>query len=292
MQSFKKYVLQDGLNLYYIPTQKFKTTTVTIFINRQLSKEDATRNALLPYVLRRGCKSFPNSLLIAEYMEKLYGATFDCGINKKGENQMIYFSFDIIDEQYIVEEESLVDKIIMFAKEVIFNPIIEHGAFKKEYVEQEKEKLKDVINGLVNNKVSYAVERCFQEMCKSEAFSIYELGNIEDLEQINERNLYEYYMSAIYSSPIDIFVVGNMEEKKVVDLVSNAFHVELSENIVYPITEVVDKVDSQNKVEEKMDVAQGKLSLGFRTKVTPRDKDYYSLVVYNGILGGGPHSKL
>ncbi|MGE4283697.1 MAG: M16 family metallopeptidase, partial [Clostridia bacterium] len=107
-----------------------------------------------------------------------------------------------------------------------------------------------------------------------------------------ERNLYEYYMSAIYSSPIDIFVVGNMEEKKVVDLVNNAFHVELSENIVYPITKVVDKVNSQNKVEEEMDVAQGKLSLGFRTKVTPRDKDYYSLVVYNGILGGGPHSKL
>jgi len=41
-----------------------------------------------------------------------------------------------------------------------------------------------------------------------------------------------------------------------------------------------------------MSVSQGKLSLGFRTGTAPNDNDYYSLLVYNGILGGGIHSKL
>ena len=44
-------------------------------------------------------------------------------------------------------------------------------------------------------------------------------------------------------------------------------------------------------VEEKQPVNQGKLSLGFRTNTGPADDDYYPLLVYNGILGGGIHSK-
>jgi len=45
-------------------------------------------------------------------------------------------------------------------------------------------------------------------------------------------------------------------------------------------------------VTEKLNVNQGKLSLGFRTNTSPDSSDYYALVVYNGILGGGIHSKL
>ena len=37
---------------------------------------------------------------------------------------------------------------------------------------------------------------------------------------------------------------------------------------------------------------QGKLNMGCRTGATIRDDDYISLLMYNGILGGFPHSKL
>ena len=51
-------------------------------------------------------------------------------------------------------------------------------------------------------------------------------------------------------------------------------------------------VSKVRNVTEKMDVGQGKLSLGFRTNVPPSSKDYYKLMLYNSILGGGLHSKL
>lgn len=288
----KKLNLKEGINLYCIPLEKFKTYTVSIFIHRQLTKENATRNALLPYVLRRGCKGFPNSQAIAEYLENLYGAAFDCGINKKGESQILYFSFEVIDDQYISNDGGLLKKILEFAQTLVFNPITEGGVFKKEYVEQEKEKLRDLIKGLINNKMVYAVERCYQEMCKDERFSIYELGNIEDLELIDERNLYEYYTSVIRSSPVDIFVTGRINEEEVYNLVKSLFDINLEQKLEYPSTEIVSQVKSVKKIDEELEVAQGKLSLGFRTKVSPRDRDYYSLIVYSGILGGGPHSKL
>jgi predicted Zn-dependent peptidase len=41
-----------------------------------------------------------------------------------------------------------------------------------------------------------------------------------------------------------------------------------------------------------MEVTQGKLAIGFRTGITPTDKDYPALVVFNSVFGAGAHSKL
>jgi predicted Zn-dependent peptidase len=41
-----------------------------------------------------------------------------------------------------------------------------------------------------------------------------------------------------------------------------------------------------------MDVAQGKLSIGFRTNITQEDKDFAALRVFNSVFGAGAHSKL
>jgi len=179
-----------------------------------------------------------------------------------------------------------------FAKQVIFEPLIENNGFKKEYVEQEKQNLKNSIQGLINDKADYAVERCYQEMCKNENFGIYELGRIEDIEKINEKNLYEHYLEVIHSSPIDIFVIGSVPENMARETVHRLFGIQSDKKRVYPSTDIITNVGQVKKVEEPMEVTQGKLSLGFRTKIPAKDKRYYSLIVFNSILGGGPHSKL
>jgi predicted Zn-dependent peptidase len=43
---------------------------------------------------------------------------------------------------------------------------------------------------------------------------------------------------------------------------------------------------------ERLDVKQGKLNMGCRTQISIQDPDYPALMMYNGILGGFPHSKL
>jgi len=44
-------------------------------------------------------------------------------------------------------------------------------------------------------------------------------------------------------------------------------------------------------IQEKMPVGQAKLVLGYRTNIAYDDPLYFPLVLYNGILGGFPHSK-
>ncbi len=292
MKDYRKYRLDNGINLHCIRTDKFKTSTVSIAVHRSLNKLEATKNALLPRVLRCGCKEIQDSQKIARYLEELYAASFDFGVTKKGENQIIYFNFEIVNDKYIPDGKNLLEEILNFAKCIIFNPKLEEGIFKEEYVEQEKIKLKDSINSLIDNKVLYAVERCLQEMCKEEAYSIYELGRVEDIDSINANNLYEHYIETITNSPIDIFIIGSIIEDDTYLLANNLFDNKLNNKDTYPITNMNYKINEVKKIKEKMSVTQAKLSLGFRTNVNPIHADYYKLMVYNSILGGGPHSKL
>jgi len=47
-----------------------------------------------------------------------------------------------------------------------------------------------------------------------------------------------------------------------------------------------------NYVTEKQDITQGKLTLGFRTDIWAGHPNYYRLLLYNAVLGGGINSKL
>ena len=290
MIDLKQTKLTDGVNIFFNRTQKFKTATVSIYIHRKLEAEEVAKNALLPYVLRRGCTAFPTSQDISGYLESLYGTIFDCSVNKKGEDQILAFNFEMIHDDYT--KDNMLEKVLNLAKSILFDPLVENGAFKSEYVRQEKEILKDMINGMLNNKMAYSIERCYQEMCKGEPFGNYELGSIEEVDNIQNEELFAHYQQVIKSSPIDIFISGNYEESSIHNMVNDVFKFKNEARKQYPESIIKSDVAEVKTIEEQMDITQGKLTLGFRTKTSPKDQDYYALAVYNGILGGGPHSKL
>ena len=292
MITLKKKSIKDGINVYHIPTKKFKTHAVSICIHRQLNKEDVTKNALLPFVLKRGCTQYPTSMDISKKLEELYGSIFDFDISKSGEDQIISFNFEVIDKKYIKDSGNLLFDILELANSIIFDPVTENDAFKKEYVEQEKNNLKEQIESLINNKMNYAVERCYEEMCKDENFGMHELGKIEDLKSIDEKNLYDYYKEFISNSHIDIFIVGDINEEEIMSFSQKIFEHANPRNATYPVTKLITEVKDIKTVEQEFDVTQGKITLGFRTGVKPTDEKYFALLMYNGILGGGPHSKL
>ena len=58
--------------------------------------------------------------------------------------------------------------------------------WKPEYVEQEKNNIKQIIEGKIDNKAKYSLDRCIEEMYKDEPFGLYKFGYTEDLENIKE----------------------------------------------------------------------------------------------------------
>ncbi|WP_010252217.1 EF-P 5-aminopentanol modification-associated protein YfmF [Acetivibrio cellulolyticus] len=282
----------NGIKVYQIKTDKFKTNSINIFFHDNLSRENASKNALLPAVLRRGSVNFPTIQDISLYLEELYGAAFDCGVTKKGENQIIQFYLDFISDKYANGEADLTQKAFDLIFEIITKPVTENGVFKKEYIDQEAKNLKELIESRVNDKVQYGVDKCLEVMCENEPFSIFDYGNIEDIDGINAGNLFEHYKYFLETLPVYVFISGDINEEQTTYVIDKLKQIKRgSVKTISPVS-IESHVSKVREVTEQMNVNQAKLSIGFRTNVEPKTEEYYKLMVYNSILGGGLHSKL
>lgn len=289
--NYNKNVIKEGITFHKITTNKFKTNLFSIFITTPLSKETVTKNALISAVLRRGTKKLPTQELISKELENMYGASFDCGIEKNGDNHIIKFYIESINDEFLPKQENLAKRSLQLLFDIVFNPLVENGSFKKDYIDGEKNTLKRIIEGKIDNKTKYAYDRCIEEMYSLQPYGLYKYGYIEDLEQITDEALYSYYINLISTCKIDIFASGfnidNLDENEILaDLSARA-----ANYIPNGICVVNNKVDSPKTVIEKMDVAQGKLMIGLDL-LNMESAQNPAASVYNVILGGGANSKL
>ena len=286
----KKISLKPGINLHIINTNKFKTNLVAVFLTTPLNKENVTKNALIPMILRRGSKTLKNLEEINNKLDEMYGASFDCGIDKTGDNQILKFYMESINNNFLPENENLLKESIEVLFDLIFNPETKNNSFKDEYVNSEKENLKQIIQGKIDNKAKYAYERCVEEMYKGKPFGLYKFGNIEELEKINAKDLYEYYKKLTAECKIDIFISGEIDESIEKDVVS-ILNLNEREPVYNKKSEELEEGRNTQTIEEHKEVSQGKLVIGLQ--VGKKDKDSkYSAIIYNAILGGTPTSKM
>lgn len=292
---YKEDELKQGIKIHTINTNKFKTNLIAVFLTTELNRETVTKNALISMLLRRGTKNMPTQEDISKQMEEMYGASFDCGLDKTGDNQVLKFYIEVINDDFLPQGNSeILKKAIQKLLDIVFNPYIENEAFKQEYIEQEKNNLKQIINGKIDNKARYAIDRCIEEMYKNEPFGLYKFGYVEDLEKINGKELYLYYNELINSCKVDIFISGNIEDdiKKIIE--ENESIKQLKERTPkykVPKIEKKEKRQEENIVTESKEVTQGKLILGLDVDIDD-EKLKYNTVIYNSILGGTANSKM
>lgn len=291
MPDIIKRELQSSINLYYIPDSKYKTVSMSLFLHRGLSRDEATQNALLSKVLKRGTKSCKSINELNLYAEELYGTLYDINITKKAYAQSIVCTVNILEDSYVPESITLKGAGLML--DLIFRPYAPGGAFDGSYVSVEKQNLKSDIEGLVNDKRSYANFRCIEEMCRGEDNAVFEFGYIDDLDAIDERTLYEHYSRIVTQSPIDIFVVGNTDIEELVHYVKDYLSdFEFNIKPIAPCRTEKKRIKEVRYVEDTFDVSQGKLAIGLRTGISIDDELYYALLLGNSIFGAGAHSRL
>ena len=283
--------LKQGIKIHKIETNKFKTNLLAIFLSVPLNRQTVTKNALLAAVLRRGTNNMPTQENISKNLEEMYGAGFDCGIEKNGDNQTIKFYLESINDEFLPQKEELLKNSFDILFDIAFNPLIENGKFKEEYIQGEKENLKQIIEGKIDNKGSYAMERCIEEMYKNKAYGLYKYGYIEDLEKITSEELYNYYIEVIKTCKIDIFVSG-MLPKNVIEIVKENVNIKKLQERKVKLNEEQKDIPTQEKIiEESMEVTQGKLVLGLDVTSNLENISYITMC-YNTILGGGANSKM
>lgn len=285
-----KFKIKDNINLYYIKDDKYKTTSITTYVNRRLKREEVTKNALLAKVLSRGTSKYNTIETINSHLENMYGTLYSIDVLKKANVQCIQCSVSNISDKYTNDDITAQSAKLML--DFLFDPYTVNCVFDNGYVEGEKQNLKDDIEAIVNDKRSYANMRVIEEMCKGEDNAIMDCGYVEDLPSINNINLYEHYKNIIFSSPIDIYVVGDTDIENIKNVISDymsKFQFDISD---IDCDKSIKKASQIKYVDEVMAVNQGKLAIGYRTGINIDSPLYYALLVGNSIFGAGAHSKL
>lgn len=296
-----KYIKQnikDGVTLHLIINENFKTDFSVVFISIPLEKENITKNALIPAVIKNGSKKYNNYQLINEELEMLYGASFDCGLDKTGDNLVLKFYIESINDNFLPEKNENLEQVLNLLLEIVFNPLVENESFKNQYVELEKKNLELLINSVKDDKDIYSYEKCINIMYKNSGYGLSKYGNIEDLKTINSKNLYSKYKEIISKGKIDIIVSGNYEKEKIQrQIEENQFIKNLNSredilNINNFKTELKEKIDNPETVKEEMDVTQGKLVIGLDILPNNLEDFRFIAIMYNAIFGNGVNSKL
>ncbi|MFC7679542.1 EF-P 5-aminopentanol modification-associated protein YfmF [Paenibacillus sp. GCM10028914] len=281
-----------GIRIHVLPTRRFKTFAISLYAGSPLKEESVTTTALTPFVLRRGTVSYPETRAFRERLEQLYGAGFGFDVYKRGDHQIVHFRMDTINDSFVQSSESLLKSSFAFLGEALTAPVLENGVFRTSYVQTERDTVRKKLEAIVNDKIRYAAERCIEVMCRNEPYRLHPLGQRKDLDGITAEELYKAYRKWLDEAVFDLYVVGDTSIEEVTKLVEEHFSMDRVHASEYAASVVRSDPGEPQTVVEKLDVNQGKLNLGLRSKITYKDEDYAAALMYNGILGGYPHSKL
>lgn len=289
--------IKQGIKLHCIKTDLYKTDISCIIITTPLKRETVTKNALIPFMLRRGTNKFQSQYLLNKELENMYGASFNCGIDKMGDNVILKFYIESISNEYALNNEDILKSNIENILDIVFNPLQENGLLNNDFLKIEKDNLKDVIESKIDNKDSYALDACISAMYGEKGFGLYKYGYTEDIENITIQDISEYYNWLIQNSKIDIFVSGNIDENNIKSLLEENENIKKLrpriENYVLnnEYTENKQIVEKENEITETMDVTQGKLVIGLDVISDVENLQAIALV-YNAILGDGANSMM
>lgn len=292
---YSRAELMPGVYLSHLRCDKFKTACLSVTLLTQLRRETASMNALIPSVLRRGTARYGDLEQLAARLDELYGAAIEPVVRRVGEIHCVGFFASFAESACLPGGEELLTPVCELLAEMLLAPNTRGGLLLPQYVDSEKEKLLDVIRGRVNDKRSYAVQRCLEEMCCCEDYAVSRFGDEASCEAIHYKKLTRHYRELLRTCPMEFFYCGQAPLRRVKqalrDALSGLPRGELDLDIGTDLR--MNALEEQPRyVEERLDVTQGKLVLGFRLGECMEDPDLAALYVFNAVFGSGPTSKL
>ncbi len=282
--------LQEGINLWVWQTEKFKNVSIKIVLHRHLA--DATSaNALLPFVMSRGTEKWTSTRDIAIHMADLYGTQYGLDVMKIGEQQLLVTEVEVVNPRY-VSDETVLEAALEAAVQLALYPNLVDGQFVPQYVELERNMMRQRIASLINNKRGLARQRFNETMFAGEAASLYKYGSPEDLQELDANKLTEHFRRVRATAPVNVFVAGDVKADQIADKLAAMLPRRTEPAAAIPEAVIKGEAGDVKVISETQEVSQAVLLLGYRTGITPKDPLYYAGMVANGVLGGFPHSKL
>lgn len=286
---YSKKEIQNA-NLHIIKTDKFKTITVNVRFKRPLVKEEITKRNFLVNCLMESTKKCPTRRLLEIESEELYNLGYRIINNNSGTNCIMSFDISFLNPKYT--EDDMLDKSFKFLSELIYGIDNIEDRINDKNFNISRNILMDNYDTLEEDPMFYAQLRMFDEM--DEPYVSYrQVGYREYLENITKENIFSYYKEILEQDKVDIFVLGDVDEIAVTEVINKYFKFENNNKEKNDHFYNHDIINDEIKfVNEKTNKNQSVLVLGLNIDELTDYEKRYVLNVYNYILGGSTDSNL
>lgn len=295
MLPMKEAVLAPGVLLRAVQTKKFKNSLLSVTFLEPLTAENAAQNALLPKVLRRGVRKYPDLPSLSAALDDLYGGSIEPVLRKKGEVQCIGFWGTFLEDAFVPGHTPILEQAASLLGQLVLDPAGDGRSFLSAYVESERKNLIHKIRSQVNDKLQYSLSRLREEMCCDEPYGLDKLGSEESVQAITGPHLYDRYREMLETAPVCFYYCGSATFERVENAFRQAFAaLPQGKRQTIPQTKVLaEPRGAVRRFQDSMDVTQGKLILGFRTGGGFRELEEIAQgLLFNAVYGGTTNSKL
>lgn len=283
--------LQPGIFLRCCQDSRFKTNCLSLQIVRPMDKKEASANALISAVLLRGTANYPDLRDITHHLDDLYGASVGSLVRRVGDYQTTGFFCSFTEDRFALNGDRILEPVVAFLQELLLSPKLVNGVFDPDFVEGEKRNLLASIEAQKNDKRIYAAAQLAKFMLAEDPSGVPRLGEPEQVRQLEPEGLYRHYRRILRESRIDLFYVGSRKAEEIAELVAPVFE-SIERNYVNLPEQTPFRDAGPSRHQEEMDVAQGKLQMGFVSGSTLNTPEFVPMQVLNMVFGGGMTSKL
>lgn len=287
MTTFSK---ENGISYSFIKTNRFKTTLLSVGFYLPLDK-NAAANTLTCNLLKSGTVALPDSYSLNRKLASLYGASVSSWSSKSGDNQELRINITVNDSKYSIDSQNTVEQAGNLLCDMLFSHFFANQDFSDEAVNREKRLLAEKIAGEINDKRVYSKKRCEEIMCKSEPYGISPYGTVDEVISITKNDIKQALNRLLKTAFISVLVIGEQEPAEFVKTLKNNIS-SVNREYIPVLKSTAFEAASKQTVTEQMDVNQGKLVMGFRSKNYGNDIETIAIRVMTDIFGGGPYSKL
>lgn len=288
-----KYTKKDlgSYRLHLIKTDKFKTITVRVVFGSPVVKEEITMRNILCDMFMQSSMKYKSKRDLTIKAQDLYAAEVATSNSRLGNYINTNFYLTVLNDKYT--EDGNFRDAVHFLSEIIFDVDVVDEAFDSKKLDIVKTNCRSTLNSIKEDTGNYSLMRMFEAFDKKAPSSYRMVGYLEDLDRVNEKNLYQYYRKMIQTNLVDIFVIGDIDLEETTTIIKNNFPLKVltKRKVDYLLDDVSHRKD-RLLARETIDNSQSKLSIACRCHNLTEYERNYPLTLYNIIFGGGSDSKL
>lgn len=282
--------LQEGVDLHFIPTDKFTTNYIKIRFAAPMSEETVAGRVLAANILEIANQDYPTSQAFRRRLAELYGMTFSTSVSRRGMAHSIDVTVSYVRDEYTKEEVSLTEQVLQILTSALFHPLAGEKAFDKKLFEIEKKNLLSYLETEVEDNFYHADVELNRLFFQDDNLKIPRVATVGLVEKENAESVFKAYQQMLKRDKIDIFVVGKFDEQVLKNYFSDWKLTYRRPKIQFDYQQAFSKI-TREKIEQK-DSRQSILELAYHLQVVYNDVNYPALLVFNSLFGNDSHSKL